>query len=729
MPCSPRISCTTHLGRGRSRRHPLSAIAATLSFALASCSGGGVDPERECVVSSVVVSPGTATVPSGATQQLNAAVSSSDCQTAPAAQWTSSVPTVASVSSNGLVTGVATGSATITATALGKTGTASIAVTPPPIATLTLPATATITTGGTTTPTLIARDAQGNILSGRAVSWVSLAPAVASVSQAGVITGVGVGTTTVTASAEGRNASIAVTVTLVPVNSVVVTPTNPSVVQGGNLQLTATLRDVNNNVLAGRAVSWASGLVSRATVSQTGIVTALTVGSVTISATSEGRGSSTTVTVTAVPQVVASVTVSPATTTLMLGSTTTVTATARTSGGTVVTGRTVTWTSVSPTIASVNASSGLITALAPGAATIRATVDGVVGTMIANVTLTNENQRFAYAWVDQATANFGAPYTPSTSWSTNATGGTVTATRTGTGVYDVVFGKMAKAGNGHFRENVFVTSYGVSGETCAVNTWNDVGIDLRAQVTCFAIGSGAPTNSQFNILVIGSGALPTANAFFYHWSGTGNAQASSPFSYSSQVLSQFGTRNSIGRYSVEMGLINPGTTVAFVSPMVSQSLSSSTSCHAENWVNAAATVNVYCTLANAPVLVNAIFTVLQVTGGRAGTRWGFAFNDVAANPIGAGYLPSPSNQRQSNGGQITITRTGTGDYEVRFSNLARTLPSQRETFMVGAWGAAAQTCQVMDWLEAGGHVTAYIRCRNLATGAQENASFAILMIE
>ncbi len=87
---------------------------------------------------------------------------------------------------------------------------------PAPVATVTVsPAAAGVSVGATTqlTPTL--KDATGNVLTGRSVTWASSAPALAPVSGSGLVTGLGVGAVTVTATSEGQTGSSAVTVTLV----------------------------------------------------------------------------------------------------------------------------------------------------------------------------------------------------------------------------------------------------------------------------------------------------------------------------------------------------------------------------------------------------------------------------------------------------------------------------------------------------------------------------------
>jgi uncharacterized protein YjdB len=86
-------------------------------------------------------------------------------------------------------------------------------------------------------------------------------------------------------------------VPLSPVASVTVTSTSAGVSVGSTIQLNAVLRDADGNVLTGRTVTWASSALGVATVSASGLVTALALGSAAMTATSEGQSGSAAVTV------------------------------------------------------------------------------------------------------------------------------------------------------------------------------------------------------------------------------------------------------------------------------------------------------------------------------------------------------------------------------------------------------------------------------------------------
>src|SRR5262249_21529731 len=114
------------------------------------------------------------------------------------------------------------------------------------------PATADVPVGSTIQLTASLKDAGGEPLTGRTVVWSSSASPCASVSQAGLVTGVAVGTATITATSEGVSGSASVTVSsnTGAVASVVVTPATSSISVGGTVQLTATPKDASGNPLS-----------------------------------------------------------------------------------------------------------------------------------------------------------------------------------------------------------------------------------------------------------------------------------------------------------------------------------------------------------------------------------------------------------------------------------------------------------------------------------------------
>jgi glucose/arabinose dehydrogenase len=146
--------------------------------------------------------------------------------------------------------------------------------------------------GATQQLTAVIRDASGNALTGRQVSWVSSNTSVLIVSDAGLVTAAGVGGATITVTSESTSATTpAITVQPVPVATVNVSPGSATVLVGATQQLVAVTRDAAGNVLTGRPVAWSSGNPAVATVApNTGLVSAVAPGGpVVITAVSEGK--------------------------------------------------------------------------------------------------------------------------------------------------------------------------------------------------------------------------------------------------------------------------------------------------------------------------------------------------------------------------------------------------------------------------------------------------------
>ena len=356
-------------------------------------------------VASVTVTAASPTVPLGSSEQLTATLQDADGNvlTGRAVAWTSSDAGVASVNDAGLVTANAVGGpVTITATAEGKSGTATITVIRVPVGSVGVtPSIATVTLGGTLQLTAIPKDAGGTPLTGRDIAWSGDNPGVADVSATGLVTAKAVGgPVTITATSEGKSGSSLVTVSPVPVASVAVTPPTANIVVGKTVQLTAVAQDANGNALAGRSVAWSSGNTATADVDATGLVTAKAVGGpVTITAMSEGKTGTATITV--IPAPVASVAVTPPTANVVIGKTQQLTAVLQDADGHPLTGRSVAWTSGNGAIADVDAT-GLVTGKALGGpVTITATSEGKSGTASVTVIVAP----VASVTVSPATAN------------------------------------------------------------------------------------------------------------------------------------------------------------------------------------------------------------------------------------------------------------------------------------------------------------------------------------
>lgn len=183
-----------------------------LTCILPACSSDDNEPVDEPVtitVTGVSVSPESISLECGETKQLTAKISPENA-TAGDITWTSSDEAIATVSSDGTVTGISKGTATVTATVSGKSGTCEVTVTQEVQSVEISPATATLTSKGETiqlTATVLPEGA------GEA-SWTSSDEAVATVSPEGIVTAIGEGTAIITATAGEKTATCTITVSI-----------------------------------------------------------------------------------------------------------------------------------------------------------------------------------------------------------------------------------------------------------------------------------------------------------------------------------------------------------------------------------------------------------------------------------------------------------------------------------------------------------------------------------
>jgi hypothetical protein len=152
--------------------------------------------------------------------------------------------------------------------------------------------------GGTLALSAEVRDQAGTPITGKTLTWASANRAVATVSNAGVVTGVSPGLAAITASVDSKTGSANVSVTQVPVFTVTIEPLAAPAVAGETTPLTVVLRDEDGNELLGRQVVWSSSAALVATVDASGRLVATSPGVTTITASSEGVSGTLPVTVT-----------------------------------------------------------------------------------------------------------------------------------------------------------------------------------------------------------------------------------------------------------------------------------------------------------------------------------------------------------------------------------------------------------------------------------------------
>jgi hypothetical protein len=340
-------------------------------------------------LTSIAISPANPSVLVGAMQQFTATGTFSSGETYNLTQsvtWNSSKSTVATISNvvgtQGLAAALATGTATITATASKILGSTAMTVTVPVLASIAVtPAAPSIVLGTQQQFTATGTYSDGstqNLTSSAA--WSSSAPTVATIPSGGLATSVTAGTSTISATSGSIVGLTTLTVTPPTLVSIAVTPAAPSIALGTQQQFTATgtYSDGSTQNLTSTS-AWSSSAVNVATVSSGGLASSVAIGTTTISAASGSVTGSTTLTVTSATLV--SIAVTPAAPAITLGNTEQFSATGTYSDASTQDVTTsATWTSASTAVATISntpGSQGLTTSVAVGTSEITAALGSV----------------------------------------------------------------------------------------------------------------------------------------------------------------------------------------------------------------------------------------------------------------------------------------------------------------------------------------------------------------
>jgi len=347
--------------------------SATISGAVSGITGTTTLTVPAATLVSIAVTPATASIPKGKTQQYAAVGTYSDGTTqtlTSSVTWSSS--TGASITTAGLATGTAVATSTITATSGTISGTASLTVAAPALVSIAVtPATASIAKGATEQYTAVGTytDASTQTITS-SVTWSATTDA--TISAAGLATGSAAGTSTITATSGTIKATASLTVQAATLVSIAVSPATASIPKGTTQQFTAvgTYSDGTTQTLT---PTWSA--TTGATIASSGLATGSAVATSTITATSGTIKGTASLTVQAAALV--SIAVSPSTASIAKGLTQQYSAT-----GTYTDGTTQNLTSSATWSASAAASisaSGLATGSAQGAATISATSGTISG--------------------------------------------------------------------------------------------------------------------------------------------------------------------------------------------------------------------------------------------------------------------------------------------------------------------------------------------------------------
>lgn len=129
-------------------------------------------------------------------------------------------------------------------------------------------------------------------------TWTSSKPEIATINSTGLTTAIAAGVTVITAKYQEGSSQTFLTVTSSTLSSITISPVNTSIAVGATQQYTATgtYSDGTTHNITG-TVTWASNYPNVATVSASGLATAIASGSTVITATSGSISSSTNLTV------------------------------------------------------------------------------------------------------------------------------------------------------------------------------------------------------------------------------------------------------------------------------------------------------------------------------------------------------------------------------------------------------------------------------------------------
>jgi 6-phosphogluconolactonase (cycloisomerase 2 family)/uncharacterized protein YjdB len=378
----------------------------TITAKLGGVSGSTTLTVTGATLVSIGVTATSLGIPTGLTDTFKATGVFSDNSTqdlTSSVTWSSSATTVASISnssgSKGVATAVGPGATTVTATLGTLSGSATVLVTDATLVSIGVtPATPSVAVGSTqqlVATGIYTDNTTQNLTS--VVTWTSSKTSVGSVSNAagtsGLVTAVSEGSVTVTASLGSVSGSTTLAVTGATLLSIGVTPVNPATSVGLTTQFTAMgvySDNTTQNLTA--VVTWSSSDATLASISNAsgfdGLATALSIGSVTVTATLGSVSGSTSLTVTSVALV--SISVTPANPNIANGTTQQLVATGTyTDNSTLNLTSSVAWTSSTTSMVTVSnaaGSNGVATGAALGSATISAAFGNVSGSTTLTVT-------------------------------------------------------------------------------------------------------------------------------------------------------------------------------------------------------------------------------------------------------------------------------------------------------------------------------------------------------
>ncbi|WP_410211476.1 Ig-like domain-containing protein [Aquirhabdus sp.] len=286
----------------------LTAGSVNITASFGGVTGSSTLTVTAATLKAITVTPTASSIAAGLTQQLTATGTYSDgtSQIISNPVWSSSGPSVATVSSTGLVKTLNPGTINLTASFNGVSGSTTLKVTNAIVQSLSIvPLTSSMAVGLTQQFTATAHYSDGTLqviptpsLTNPTMTWSSSNNTVATLSNAtlarDIFVALAPGVTTITATYNGFTSSTTLTVTTAALTSITIQPAASSGTVGTQ-QFTATGTYTDGTTQAIPNPIWSSSNTANLTVSSTGLAQSITAGQTNISATFNGVIGNTTV--------------------------------------------------------------------------------------------------------------------------------------------------------------------------------------------------------------------------------------------------------------------------------------------------------------------------------------------------------------------------------------------------------------------------------------------------
>ncbi len=480
------------------------------------------------------------------------------------------------------------------------------------------------------------------------------------------------------------------------------------------VELTANVTSTNCNPTP--TVVWSTSSGGTATVSNTGLVTAVAPGPVTITATAGGKSGTAEINVVAIP--VAEVVLTPDAVTIANGRSHQVIATALDGAGEPIEGVEFTWSSDNASVTVDD--NGLVTAAtANSSAAITATADGIN----AAVVVSTVRPRLAFLWNDDSEATGNR--SPDEWYSYNSLGGanSVSHGAGADGLYSAIFPGHEREANE--TEAIFVSGYDMdAGGYCNQSSWAATVLSIH----CFDAG-GNLANARWTAAHISSGALPGRFAYGWVSSGETSTNPSTAFRFNSSGMQSVGVRLGVGEYNISFeGLERTNNNQR--EAVIVNAYGSDAACQVSDWnldgqqFANEMVIKIRC-FDHGGTPIDSRFSVLLVEKPREGARLAFA---VADEPTTPAY--SPDNGAVLPTGDVTINRSGVGRYTVHFFGFYRS-GDLKETFLISPVGDEPARCHVEGWADTdnpGGQTTVWVACSDPA-GVARDVPFSLIGLQ